>query len=120
MLTGALAIFRSAARRVRPGAFRSSSAEFQLCPPPAPILSCTRKTTACPLQTVSAIFLKGLLPFRVPELFSPVAGGTLQIWPTGFAPFVYCNAPTRAGSPLFYLGSQKNDEKVPAMGTTKR
>src|SRR5579859_2870026 len=83
MLTGALAIFLSAARRVRPGAFHFSSAEFQLCLPPAPILSCTRKTTACPLQTVSAIFLKGLLPFRVPELFSPVAGGTLQIWPTG-------------------------------------
>ena len=82
-LTGGSAPFRSAARMVRLGASRSFSAESQLFLLPVPVPSGMRKKAACPLRTVSETSLKGLLPFPVPEQFAPVAGGTLQTWPTG-------------------------------------
>src|SRR5580692_11046303 len=77
-LNAVLATFLSALRRVQLEASRSSSTEFQLFLPPAPVLSGKPKKVACLLQTVSATFLKGLLPFPVPEQFASVAGGTLQ------------------------------------------
>src|SRR5271166_737587 len=42
------------------------------------------RKAACLPRRVSETSLKGLLPFPVPEQFSPVAAGTLQTWPTGF------------------------------------
>src|SRR3954469_14745774 len=77
-LTGVQTPCPTAARKVRIGTSRSSSAESQLCLLLVPALFCTRKRAACLLQTASAIFLKGPLPFPVPEQFSPVAGDTLQ------------------------------------------
>src|SRR4030081_545702 len=47
--SGVQATFLSAARMVRPGAFRSSSAGSRLSLPPAPTLSGTRLRAACPL-----------------------------------------------------------------------
>ena len=84
MTTGGLVPCRRAARMVRAGGSRFSSREFQPFPPPVRVLSGMRKKAASPLQRVSAIFLEGLLPSPAPEQFSPVAGGTPQIWPTGF------------------------------------
>ena len=82
--SGGLVPCRPAARMVRAGGSRFSSREFQLFPPLARVLSGMRKKAAFPLQRVSAIFREGLRPSPAPEQFSPVAGGTLQIWPTGF------------------------------------
>src|SRR5436190_1761047 len=80
-----LATLLSAVRTVQPEASRSSSAGFRLFPRPAPVPSDMRKTTACLLQTVSAIFPKALRLFPVPEQSSLTAGGTLQTWATGFS-----------------------------------
>ncbi len=66
-------------------ASRSFSAEFLLFLPPVPVLFGRRTKAACPLRTASETSPEGLLPFPVPEQFSPVAGDTLQIWATGFS-----------------------------------
>jgi hypothetical protein len=109
-LTGGQATSLSALRMVQLEASRSSSAESRPYLPPVPVLSGRKKRAACLLQTVSEISPKGLLPFPVPELFSPVAGGTLQTWPTGFRSVSYCNAPLRDESPVFLMRrTHKND-----------
>ena len=82
--TGEQGPFLIAARMLQPEASRSSSAGSRPFLQPAPALSGRRMRAACLLQRVSETSLKGPLPFPVPELFSPVAGGTLQTWPTGF------------------------------------
>jgi len=82
----AQAPFRPTVRMVRLEASRFSSAEFQLFLPPRLILCGSRSKAACLLQTASAISPERLHLAPVPEQSFPVAGDTLQIWPTGFAP----------------------------------
>src|SRR3954468_6325734 len=82
-VSGASAPFQSAARKVRPGASRFSSAESR---PFLPLLPtpCGKPTKAAYLlRRASGTFPREPLPSRVPEQSSPVAGDTLQTWPTG-------------------------------------
>src|SRR5262244_1053099 len=86
--TGAQAPFHSAARMV----------------PPAPTLSGTRWRVAYLLRRGLEISLTGRRPSPVPELSSPVAGGTLQIWPTEFRSDTYLNAMKSRACPVFFVG----------------
>src|SRR5579872_3057323 len=88
---------------VRLGASRSSSAESQLFLPHVPVPSGRRMKAACPLQTASEISPKGPLLFPVPEQFAPVAGDTLQTWPTGFSLRTYLNAMKSCACPVFFV-----------------
>src|ERR1700730_10528179 len=75
---------RSRAQTTQPGASRSASAGFPLCPRPAPVPSGKWLKAACLPQKASQTFPRVLLPFQAPARSSPDAGGNLQILPTGF------------------------------------
>src|ERR1700693_6413254 len=70
-----------AAQRPRPGAFRFASAGFPPCLPLPPVPCGRRQRVAYLLQTGSEIFPAALRLFPTPALFSPDAGGNLQILP---------------------------------------
>src|SRR5579864_3206706 len=90
------------ARRVRLEASRFSSAGSQLCPQPVPILSGRRKRAACLPQTASETSPEERLLFPVPEQSFPVAGDTLQTWPTGICSCFYFNATSPGKCPVFF------------------
>src|SRR5579872_370268 len=99
---------------VRLAASRSSSAESRLCLPHVPVPSDRRKKAACPLQRASETSPKGPLPFPVPEQFAPVAGGTLQTWPTEFRSDTYLNAMKSRSCPVFFVDTiEKIHTSVP-------
>src|SRR5260370_19215169 len=80
------ALSLSKAQTPRPGASRFSSAKFAACRRPVPAPCGRWRRDACLTRKGSKTFLKARLPFPVPGRFFPVAEGTLQILPTGFAP----------------------------------
>src|SRR5713226_2444180 len=81
-LTSGPAPFRSEARMLQPGAYRSASAGFPPCLPLLPVPCGRQRKAAFPPQKASEIFLGALPLFPVPEQSSPDAGGSLQIWAT--------------------------------------
>src|SRR6202162_1126856 len=70
-----------AAQRLQPGAFRFASAGFPPYLPLLPVPCGRRQRVACPLQTRSEISPTALRLFPALALFSPDAGGNLQILP---------------------------------------
>src|SRR6266852_3136257 len=81
-LTSGPAPFRSEARMLQPGAYRSASAGFPPCLPLLPVPCGRQRKAAFPPQKASEIFPGALPLFPVPEQSSPDAGGSLQIWAT--------------------------------------
>ena len=114
--------FPSAVRMVQLEASRSFSAESQLFPPPVRVLSGRRKKAACLLRTASETSPEGLLPFPVPEQFSPVAGGTLQILATGFSLrlSIVMHRVRRSVQSFLWDGSIKTHGTVPLWETVLR